>query len=345
MPERASALATPATWATEPPTLAPKLSVGLRYRQRLRGRERASSGRAPGQRRALAQFAANAPRPGQEARRPRAGPSARGQQARAATGRSPGDLPLAPRPWDEKAQHDQVVLEQGQLVRRPGRYDCRRAPAPQPAEARAAQTGEVREGHAGAEARLEEAACLWRAGPWARRPGPSPFRERTCARSSEQPTTRNFNRRWPPAATRPLAPAVPSADDSQVQAARRISWLIAPAVFVVFFATYSFRLGIAPALMHDDFEYTYPSFSLAERGNFGSPLLGPGLNIENRTYNLIVYYYASVHAVLIRLFGDAAQSIPLANTLSLRAARGRGRVLLRCAARRSPAPRSSSACS
>ena len=67
--------------------------------------------------------------------------------------------------------------------------------------------------------------------------------------------------------------------------------------------------------MHDDYEYTYPSFSLAERGNFGSPLLGPGLNIENRTYNLIVYYYATVHAAMIRLYGDGPESVPLANTL------------------------------
>ncbi len=95
---------------------------------------------------------------------------------------------------------------------------------------------------------------------------------------------------------------------------KKLSWVVAPAVFLLFFGIYSFRLGIQPALMHDDYEYTYPSFSLAERGNFGSPLLGPGLNIENRTYNLIVYYYASVHAVLIRVFGDGPQSIPLANT-------------------------------
>ncbi len=67
--------------------------------------------------------------------------------------------------------------------------------------------------------------------------------------------------------------------------------------------------------MHDDYEYTYPSFSLAERGNFGSPLLGPGFNIENRTYNLIVYYYATVHAAMIRLYGDGPESVPLANTL------------------------------
>ena len=87
---------------------------------------------------------------------------------------------------------------------------------------------------------------------------------------------------------------------------RKLSWIVALAVFAVFFGVYSFRLGIQPVLMHDDFEYTYPSFSLAEHGSFGSPLLGPGLNIPNRTYNLIVYYYASVHAVLIRIFGDGA---------------------------------------
>jgi hypothetical protein len=94
---------------------------------------------------------------------------------------------------------------------------------------------------------------------------------------------------------------------------QKLAWIVALAIFVVFFGVYSFRLGIEPALMHDDYEYTYPSFSLAERGNFGSPLLGTALNIQKRTYNLIVYYYASVHAVLIRLYGDGAASIPLAN--------------------------------
>lgn len=95
---------------------------------------------------------------------------------------------------------------------------------------------------------------------------------------------------------------------------QKLAWVLAPVVFLAFFGVYSYRLGVQPALMHDDFEYTYPSFDLAERGRFGSPLLGPGLNIENRTYNLIVYYYASVHAVLIRLFGDGPQSVPLANS-------------------------------
>ena len=93
-----------------------------------------------------------------------------------------------------------------------------------------------------------------------------------------------------------------------------LSGAVALIVFLVFFGVYSFRLGVQPAFMHDDYEYTYPSFNLAENGNFGSPLLGTGLNINNRTYNLVVYYYASVHAVLIRIFGDGAPSIPLANT-------------------------------
>jgi len=95
---------------------------------------------------------------------------------------------------------------------------------------------------------------------------------------------------------------------------RKLSWLAALVVFAALFASYSYRLGIQPLLMHDDYEYTYPSFSLAEHGNLGSPLLGPGLNIQNRTYNLIVYYYALVHSVLIRLFGTGPESIPLANT-------------------------------
>jgi hypothetical protein len=96
---------------------------------------------------------------------------------------------------------------------------------------------------------------------------------------------------------------------------KKFSWFVAAAVFLAFFAIYSYRLGVKPALMHDDYEYTYPSFSLAARGDFGSPLLGPGFNIEKRTYSLTVYYYASVHAALIRVFGDGAQSIPLANVL------------------------------
>lgn len=95
---------------------------------------------------------------------------------------------------------------------------------------------------------------------------------------------------------------------------QKLTWATAPAVFLLFFGVYSFRLGIQPTLMHDDFEYSYPSFDLAERGRFGSPLLGPALNIENRTYNLIVYYYATVHALLIRVFGDGPGSVPLANT-------------------------------
>jgi hypothetical protein len=69
---------------------------------------------------------------------------------------------------------------------------------------------------------------------------------------------------------------------------KKLTWAVALAVFALFFGVYSFRLGVRPELWHDDFEYTYPSYSLAERGNFGSPLLGPGLNIQNRTYDLIV---------------------------------------------------------
>ena len=41
-------------------------------------------------------------------------------------------------------------------------------------------------------------------------------------------------------------------------------------------------LGLAPVLEHDDYEYTYPSFSFAAHGHYGSPLLGPGFNIERR---------------------------------------------------------------
>ena len=59
-----------------------------------------------------------------------------------------------------------------------------------------------------------------------------------------------------------------------------LSWGVGLAVFLVFFGVYSFRLGIEPVFMHDDYEYTYPSFSLAERGNLGSPVLGPVFNLR-----------------------------------------------------------------
>jgi hypothetical protein len=95
---------------------------------------------------------------------------------------------------------------------------------------------------------------------------------------------------------------------------KMLSWVIALAVFLVFFGVYSFRLGIEPVFMHDDYEYTYPSFSLVERGNLGSPVLGPAFNLPNRTYHFTAYYFWLVHAGLIRAFGDGPQSIPLANT-------------------------------
>jgi hypothetical protein len=95
---------------------------------------------------------------------------------------------------------------------------------------------------------------------------------------------------------------------------KKLSGAVALAVFLIFFGVYSYRLGIEPTFNHDDYEYTYPSFSLAERGNFGSPLLGDAFNIANRTYHFTIYYYATVHAVLIRIFGDGPSAIPLANT-------------------------------
>jgi hypothetical protein len=68
-----------------------------------------------------------------------------------------------------------------------------------------------------------------------------------------------------------------------------------------------------PLQMHDDYEYTYPAFNLVRAGNIGSPLRGTGLNIEHRTYHLVVHYYSAVLSVLIRIFGDRTESIPLAN--------------------------------
>jgi hypothetical protein len=96
---------------------------------------------------------------------------------------------------------------------------------------------------------------------------------------------------------------------------KALSLGVGVAVFLVFFGVYSFRLGIQPFFMHDDYEYTYPSFSLAERGNLGSPLLGPTFNLPNRTYHFTAFYFFVVHAGLIRAFGDGPGSIPLANTL------------------------------
>ena len=80
--------------------------------------------------------------------------------------------------------------------------------------------------------------------------------------------------------------------------------------------------------MHDDFEYTHPSFSLAERGDYGSPLLGRGFNVDRRTYHFAVYYYAAVHAALIRAFGDRPESIPLGNVFHLALLAGAGSLFL-----------------
>jgi hypothetical protein len=109
---------------------------------------------------------------------------------------------------------------------------------------------------------------------------------------------------------------------------RRLAWIAAALVFATVFAAYSYRLGVAPVLEHDDYEYTYPSFSFAEHGNYGSPLLGPGFNIERRTYSLTVYYYATVHGALIRIFGSGAQAIPLANLFHFALLAGLGVFLL-----------------
>jgi hypothetical protein len=64
-----------------------------------------------------------------------------------------------------------------------------------------------------------------------------------------------------------------------------LSGLVALAVGLIFFGVYSYRLGIAPTFSHDDYEYTYPSFSLAERGTFGSPL---AFHLQ-RTFDVIGY--------------------------------------------------------
>ncbi|MFN8093755.1 MAG: hypothetical protein U0599_16350 [Vicinamibacteria bacterium] len=96
---------------------------------------------------------------------------------------------------------------------------------------------------------------------------------------------------------------------------RRLAWVAAGAVAAAVFVTYGHRLGVEPVLAHDDYEYTYPSFSFAAHGHYGSPLLGPGYNIERRTYSLTVYYYATVHGLLIRALGAGVEAIPLANLL------------------------------
>jgi hypothetical protein len=102
---------------------------------------------------------------------------------------------------------------------------------------------------------------------------------------------------------------------SSLRPADAARWVFSLAAFLFLLGVFSGRLGIEPVFSPDDYEYTYPSFSLAERGNFGSPLLGPTLNIENRTYVRPVYYYATLHAALIRASSDDPQAIPLANTL------------------------------
>ena len=56
-----------------------------------------------------------------------------------------------------------------------------------------------------------------------------------------------------------------------------------------------------------------PSFNLVRVGEFGSPLMGTGLNVEHRTYNFTMYYCATIHAALIRIYGDRPESMPLAN--------------------------------
>ena len=99
----------------------------------------------------------------------------------------------------------------------------------------------------------------------------------------------------------------------------RVPALVLVALFLVTslgaFSFFKLNLGANPTLKHDDYEYTYPSFNLARHGEFGSPYYGNPLNVAHRTYDLTVYYYAPVHAALIRVFGDDVTSIPLANTL------------------------------
>jgi hypothetical protein len=106
--------------------------------------------------------------------------------------------------------------------------------------------------------------------------------------------------------------------------ARAGQWALAFAVFAACFAVFSTRLGVEPLLSPDDYEYTYPSFALAETGGYAAPLLGPALNLENRAYLRPVYYHATVHAALIRASSDGPEAVPLANTLhfSLLAAAG-----------------------
>ena len=118
---------------------------------------------------------------------------------------------------------------------------------------------------------------------------------------------------------------------------KKLSWAVALAAFLVFFGVYSFRLGIEPAFRHDDYVYTYPSFSLAERGDFGSPLFGPGLNVEKRTYALTGYYYFTVPRRTDPLSRGRPAVDPAGQHLPLRAAGG-GRDLLSDASRCVPRP-------
>jgi hypothetical protein len=83
VPERTNALATPATWATEPPTLAPKPSVGFRYRQRHADASVIGRNVRRPSLRALSQLATNAPMPEAKPHTTRSAERARSRTPRA----------------------------------------------------------------------------------------------------------------------------------------------------------------------------------------------------------------------------------------------------------------------
>ena len=92
-----------------------------------------------------------------------------------------------------------------------------------------------------------------------------------------------------------------------------VTWIVSHAVFAALFTLYSCQFGVEPVLMHDDFEYTYP----VQLGGTGRNRLAAArvrLNVAHHTYHFAIYYYASTHAPLIRIFEDVPESIPIGNT-------------------------------
>lgn len=97
----------------------------------------------------------------------------------------------------------------------------------------------------------------------------------------------------------------------------KLPWFVAPAVFLLFFGVYSFRLGIHPELMPDDYEYTYPSFSLAQRGNFGSPPVGSGRCLTMGVLGLWLWPGEGCHRPLVLFAMSLALTVGMLSHTSM----------------------------